>query len=49
MNEKIIKLQHKMEKKLFRIIDRAQNRNNMTKLIDKHLETILDSTIKKKK
>lgn len=41
--------QHKMEKKLFRIIDRAQNRNNMTKVIDKDLETILDAKIKKKK
>ena len=41
--------QHKMEKKLFRIIDRAQNRNNMKKVIDKDLETILDAKIKKKK
>lgn len=41
--------QHKMEKRLFRIIDRAQNRNNMTKVIDKDLETILDAKIKKKK
>lgn len=41
--------QHKMEKKLFRIIDRAQNRNSMKKVIDKDLETILDAKIKKKK
>ena len=41
--------QHKMEKKVFRIIDRAQNRNNMKKVIDKDLETILDAKIKKKK
>ena len=38
-----------MEKKLFRIIDRAQNRNSMKKVIDKDLETILDAKIKKKK
>ena len=32
--------QHKMEKKLFRIIDRAQNRNNMKKYIVPQIQIV---------
>lgn len=47
--EKIGNKQHKMEKKLFRIIDRAQNKNKMKCGVDRDLETILGAKIKKKK
>lgn len=47
--EKLGNKQHKMEKKLFRIIDRAQNNNKMKCGIDRDLETILGAKIKKKK
>lgn len=47
--EKLGNKQHKMEKKLFRIIDRAQNKNKMKCGVDRDLETILGAKIKKKK